>query len=114
VGYIYESRLIVSGRPQELKALPEVTPAGAGWFEIVCDAPPRALTLLRGRRDILDATVFGESIHVLANSEIDRPALAGFLRGEGIRQVEFRPVRPSLEDVFVTLTRRRRAARGVA
>ena len=113
VGYIYESRLIVSGRPQELKALPEVTPQGAEWFEVVCDKPTRAFTLLRGLPDILDATIFGESIHILARKEIDRSGLAAFLRREGIEQFEFRSVRPSLEDVFVTLTRRRRSGKGV-
>ena len=59
------------------------------------------------------ATIFGESIHILARKEIDRSGLAAFLRREGIEQLEFRSVRPSLEDVFVTLTRRRRSGKGV-
>jgi ABC-type multidrug transport system ATPase subunit len=113
VGYIYESRLIVSGRPQELKALPEITPQWAEWLEVACDEPTRALTLLRGLPDIIDATIFGESIHILARKETDRTGLAAFLRREGIEQLEFRSVRPSLEDVFVTLTRRRRSGKGV-
>ena len=35
VGYIYNSRLLVLGRPHELKQLPEVNPNGAKRFEII-------------------------------------------------------------------------------
>ncbi|MGH7831421.1 MAG: ABC transporter ATP-binding protein [Candidatus Binatia bacterium] len=108
VGYIFESRLIVSGRPQDLKALPEVTPPGTEWLEVVCDEPARALALLRSLPEIIDATIFGESIHILAREGMDRERLATFLRRDKIERVESRSVTPSLEDVFVTLTRRRR------
>ncbi|MGH9892270.1 MAG: ABC transporter ATP-binding protein [bacterium] len=108
VGYIFESRLIVSGRPQDLKALPEVTPPGTEWLEVVCDEPARALALLRSLPEIIDATIFGESIHILAREGMDRERLAAFLRRDKIERVESRSVTPSLEDVFVTLTRRRR------
>ena len=114
VGYIYESRLIVCGRPRELKELPEITPQEAEWLEVRCDEPTRALSLLRSLPEIIDATIFGESIHILASEGTDRARLEAFLRGERIERFECRSVTPSLEDVFVTLTRRRRSPPGMS
>jgi len=108
VGYIYQSRLMVRGRPQDLKRLPEVTPAGAQWFQVLCDEPMRALVLLRALPGILDATIFGEAVHILAQETTGESAIEGFLRGEKMGYVDCRQVSPSLEDVFVSLTRRHR------
>ena len=109
VGYIYQSRLMVCGKPQELKQMPEITPQGAVWFEVRCEEPTRALSLLRRLPEIIDATIFGESIHILARKENGGAGIENFLREEKMVRVECRRVLPSLEDVFVTLTRRQRA-----
>ena len=109
VGYIYNSRLMICGKPRELKQLPEVSPEGAVWLEVHCDEPTRALSLLRRLPAIIDATIFGESIHILARQGNDGASIAGLLREEGMARVECRQVLPSLEDVFVTITRRQRA-----
>ncbi len=106
VGYIYQSRLIARGRPQELKNMPEVNPDDADWFEVLSAEPTRALTLLRTVPDIVDATIFGESIHILARKGVDESKITEFLNREQMARVECRRVPPSLEDVFVTLTRR--------
>lgn len=112
VGYIYDSRLIAHGKPQELKQLAEITPEGALWFEVLCKEPTRALSLLRRSPDIVDATIFGESVHILARKGIDGVRIEALLRKENMDGVECRRVAPSLEDVFVTLTRLRRAHLG--
>jgi len=105
VAYIYLSKLIAHGRPQELKKLPEITPEGSLWYEIVSDESTQALALLRQRHDVRDATIFGEAIHVLAGVDSGAGVLESYLRQHGVRQVFCRPAPPSLEDVFVTLTR---------
>lgn len=112
VAYIYHSRLIAYGKPQELKALPEVTPEDAQWLEVLCEEPTRILGLLRKQPDIIDATIFGETIHVLARRGIDEERIKALLRGEKMARVECRHLTPSLEDVFVTLTRQRQAQLG--
>ena len=43
VGYIYQSQLIVCGQPDELKTLPEVTPAGTRRWELEVAGAGRAL-----------------------------------------------------------------------
>ena len=108
LAYIYLSKLIAYGRPQDLKQLPEMTPNGSRWFEVVSAESTRLLPLLRHHPGIVDATIFGEAIHALALESLDAPAIRTFLQQQGVGDVECRPVPPSLEDVFVTLTRLQR------
>lgn len=108
VGYIYHSRLMVSGKPQELKQLPEITPEGAHWYEVLCEEATGALGLLREWPEVIDATIFGESIHLLARKGTDEKRIRDFLNEARWTRLECRRVLPSLEDVFVTLTRQHR------
>jgi ABC transporter DrrB family efflux protein len=104
IGYLFQSRLIVAGDPEDLKQRDDVTPPGTRRWELMTDSPAEVLETLRHSRDILDASFFGQSIHVLARDRLDQEQLrnaAGLSTGNGIR-----PIAPSLEDVFVTLTRR--------
>jgi ABC transporter DrrB family efflux protein len=103
VGYIYNARLLVTGDTEQLKALPDVTPPGTQRFEIETDHPPAALAALRATRGVLDATLFGQAIHALAQTDVPVAALAGHANTTPER---IRPIAPSLEDVFVTLTAR--------
>ncbi len=105
VAYIYLSKLIAHGRPQALKRLPEITPDGSGWCEILTDESTRLLPLLRQHPGVLDATIFGEAIHARAGKDTDAARLESYLRQQGALNVQCRAVQPSLEDVFVTLTR---------
>src|SRR4051812_3058147 len=70
VGYIYQSRLIVCGRPEELKQLPQVTPPGTRRWELTVPAPAERLSRLRAMDGVLDATLFGETIHLLASERL--------------------------------------------
>ncbi len=103
VGYIYNSKLLVLGKPSELKQLPAVTPHGARRFEIRLAAPAKHLAPLRALPEVRDATLFGETIHLL----LDEPATPASVlqRLELAAADDVREISPSLEDVFVTLTR---------
>jgi ribosome-dependent ATPase len=104
VGYIYLSKLIVSGKPAELKRRPEVTPAGMRRFELEIAAPTEVLTKLRHVEGVADATLFGQTIHVLASDELSETKMLEELQIEP-ENAHLRPIEPTLEDVFVTLTR---------
>jgi ABC-type multidrug transport system ATPase subunit len=108
VAYIYLSQLIALGRPQELKRLPELTPDDSSWFEITSEDATQLLPLVRRHPNVLDATIFGEAIHALARRGTDAAALTDHFSGQIGTPVRCRSVPPSLEDVFVTLTRLRR------
>jgi ABC transporter DrrB family efflux protein len=105
VGYIYQAKLLVCGEPQTLKQLPEVTPGGTRRWEVEADGAPGGpvamLTRLRGTEGIRDATLFGQSIHVLA---VESLAVAELARRAQMAAEHVRPIAPTLEDVFVTLT----------
>jgi ABC transporter DrrB family efflux protein len=104
VGYLYQSKLIAWGRPEELKHLPHVTPPGTRRWELEVPAPAEKLAQLRRIEGVDDATLFGQTIHVLANEKLTGEQLLarlGALPDEShVRQIE-----PTLEDVFVTLSR---------
>jgi len=108
IGYIYFSNLIVSGTPNELKRLPEVTPAGAVRLEVRAPRLAHAMRALNGYDDVLDATIFADSLHVLAR-EGSEGRLQRRLAEDGFGEVQVVAIPPSLEDVFVTLTRRKEA-----
>jgi ABC-2 type transport system ATP-binding protein len=98
VGYIYLSNMLAVGTPDELKALPGVTPPGTRWLEIVGKDSASLLERLRGRQGVHQATVFGHSLHALADADLTPADL-------GLGSAEVHPTEPSLEDVFVTLSR---------
>ncbi|HUI75151.1 MAG TPA: ABC transporter ATP-binding protein [Candidatus Acidoferrum sp.] len=114
VAYIYFSKLIADGTPEELKKIPEVQPPGTKRIEIDTSEVTRALRLARTIAGIRSATIFGQSIHALVAEDIDLSSLRLQLQKEGIAVNDIRPLAPSLEDVFVELTEKHRATAEVA
>jgi len=104
VGYIYMSKLIVCGVPDDLRNLPEVNPSGTRRIEITCEHVTVGLQAVRRLPGVRSATVFGQSIHLLADANVPDDAFRQTLAAAGIRNPDIRPIAPSLEDVFVTLT----------
>ena len=105
VAYIYASRLLVSGLPAELKRLPDVMPEGSVRAELETERLTEVFQALQHVAGVREATIFGASVHVFlepgASLETVLATLPETLR-EGVRT---RRIEPSLEDVFVTLTR---------
>jgi ABC-type multidrug transport system ATPase subunit len=104
VGYIYMSKLIVCGEPDELKKLPEVSPPGTRRLDVTCDHVTVALQAMREMRGVRSATVFGQSMHLLVDENVRRADIEEKLKRVGISQTEIYEIGPSLEDVFVTLS----------
>lgn len=90
VGYLYNSRLLVVGRPSELKQLPAVNPPGTRRWELAAPNATATLARLRAQPAIVDATLFGETIHVLAPRELSPAAL--------LAGVQLDPARATLRD----------------
>jgi drug efflux transport system ATP-binding protein len=98
VGYLYTGKLLAVGRPNDLKNLPAVTPAGSRWLEIRGPDPAGVLARLRGRPGVRDATIFGQAVHALVDEAYSPAEL-------GLDHADAHPAEPNLEDVFVTLSR---------
>jgi len=105
VGYIYMSKLLVLGRPDELKELPEVTPDDCRRYELRLPHAAERLGAIRAFPGVRDATLFGETIHLMVDQGVSLAALVEAL-GLAAEQCDFREIPPTLEDVFVMLTRR--------
>ncbi len=104
VGYIYNSKLVVCGTPDELKNLSTVTPPGTKRLDVLCDHVTKGLQAVRHMEGVLSATVFGQSMRLLVNDNVSENAIENRLHEVGIAHSEIRPIAPSLEDVFVSLT----------
>ena len=104
VGYIYMSKLVVCGEPDDLKQLPLVNPADARRIDVTCDHVTVGLQALRRVPGVRTATVFGQSMHLLVVKEMSEELIRAELAKAGIPHADIRPIAPSLEDVFVALT----------
>src|SRR5437899_4916947 len=104
VGYIYLSKLVVCGAPDDLKQLPVVNPPEARRVDVTCDHVTTGLQAVRRLPGVRAATVFGQSMHLLVDLGVSEEFLRAELQRVGIPRADIRPIAPSLEDVFVTLT----------
>jgi ABC-2 type transport system ATP-binding protein len=100
VGYLYLSELLAVGTPEELKHMPGVTPAGARYLEIAGANVAAVLERLRRLPQVREATIFGQSIHALVDADESLDNL-------GLNGLDVHATEPSLEDVFVAISRAR-------
>jgi ABC-2 type transport system ATP-binding protein len=98
---IFRGKIVALGTPAELKRgsmkgellLVECTPLG------------NAVEILQSAPGVMDAAVFGNALHlVVRDADAAIPQLQTFLKTRGIAVQRMERIRPSLEDVFVSLT----------
>lgn len=107
VGYIYYSKLIAYGTPEEIKALPLVSPPDTTRLEVSFSTSTMissALAFIKNLSYVRDATIFGQSVHVLINKNKKYERFTSDLAEEGFSKATIREITPSLEDAFVALT----------
>ncbi len=100
---IYRGKIIAMGAPSELKsqALPE------GVLEVECEPLVSALELLGGQSWVFEAAIFGDSLHVIGREGVDlRKEIAALFQARQFPVKRIDWIRPSLEDVFVSLIER--------
>ena len=106
VAYLYLSKLLVNGKPDDLTRLPEVTPSGMRRVEAECE---QGVAALMGHARTLpyveDVTIFGNSLHILVRGGAGDEDIARDLEAGSGSRVRVRPIAPTLEDVFVRLTK---------
>jgi len=105
VGYLYLSKMLVSGKPDELTRLPEVTPEGTRRIEAECRQGVAAVMGHATELDYVeDATIFGNAVHLLVRKDVPDERIAKDLETAAGAAVTVRPIVATLEDVFVRLT----------
>jgi drug efflux transport system ATP-binding protein len=107
LAYIYYGQIIADGTPDDLRDLPEASPAGTRRFEIATSQVTSALRKARELPYLKSATIFGRSIHALVADTVTEEQITRDLRARGVQPQEVRPLVADLEDVFVELTYKR-------
>ncbi len=108
---INQGRIIAIGSPDELKR----TAIGGELLLLECDGLGPTLAALQQAPGVIDASVFGNAIHVLARDAAQSlAALPPYLAGKGLPPRRLVRIHPSLEDVFVQLIAVDRAKRRLA
>jgi ABC-2 type transport system ATP-binding protein len=108
---IDRGRIVAMGTPTELK-----TRYMKGQLLLVeCEPLGPALGALQTAPGVLDAAVFGNSLHaVAADAQAAMPGIRESLEARQIRVGRLEQITPSLEDVFVSLTASRGPGEGRA
>ncbi|MDX1674743.1 MAG: ABC transporter ATP-binding protein [Longimicrobiales bacterium] len=97
--------LIALDAPASLRASVELP-----LYRVTVAEPARAVAALQGADDVLEAAMFGRTLHVLTERE-DEGGIRSALEAEGLEPQSLDRASPSLEDVFVALVRREGGAR---
>ncbi len=105
---IFRGRIVALGTPSELKR-----DSMKGELLLVeCEPLGDAVEALQAAPGVIDAAVFGNALHLaVENAELAAPQLKNYLADHGIAVSQMEKIRPSLEDVFVSLTTRNEAVK---
>jgi len=105
---IYRGKMVAVGAPSELKQ----SSMKGELLLVECEPLGPALETLQNAPDILDAAVFGNAIHlVVPDAATATQSIKDFLASKGIKVGRIEKIRPTLEDVFVSLTSERKAGK---
>jgi ABC-2 type transport system ATP-binding protein len=97
---IYQGRIIALGTPSDLK----VRTLSQGVLEVECDPLVPALDLLKKESWVSESAVFGDGLHVIGREGADlEREIHRLFQEHGIVVKRMGTIRPSLEDVFVSL-----------
>jgi len=103
---IFRGKMVALGTPSELKQK-----AMKGELLLIeCEPLGPAVESLQSAPGVTDAAVFGNALHLLVQDAAAAvPQLRKYLAEHGITVRHVERIRPSLEDVFVSLTTERKA-----
>jgi ABC-2 type transport system ATP-binding protein len=97
---IYRGKIIALGTPTELK----METLSKGILEVSCDPLIPALDLLKKATWTSEVAVFGDGLHLVGKEGVDlEQEVRALLTTHPIRLKRLEWIRPSLEDVFVSL-----------
>jgi ABC-2 type transport system ATP-binding protein len=103
LGMMVAGELVAEGSPSGIKSREK----GYLW-ELIVDQPQRAADLLRGHLERWRVSLFGDRLHVVTDDESGLETTRQQLAEDGIRVINARQGRFSLEDVFISIVERAR------
>jgi ABC-2 type transport system ATP-binding protein len=98
---IFRGKMVALGTPSELKR----NSMKGELLLVECEPLGPAVEALQGALGVFDAAVFGNALHlVVLDAAAAMPQIKSFLKGRGISVSSIEKIRPTLEDVFVSVT----------
>ena len=111
LGFMVAGELLVEGTPSEIKARQK-----GHLLEFLVDQPQRAADLLKTETEHWRVALFGKHLHIITDSDVEAGIRQNTqkLEANGIRVLEAREGRFSLEDVFISVVERPASAARLA
>jgi ABC-2 type transport system ATP-binding protein len=113
LGLMAAGELVAEGSPSEIKGQQT-----GSLLEFIVDQPQRAADLLKEDAEGWRVSLFADRLHVMIdeneNAERDRRATTEKLEANGIRVINVREGRFSMEDVFISVVQKARQQGKVA
>ncbi|MFZ0301452.1 MAG: ABC transporter ATP-binding protein [Terracidiphilus sp.] len=98
---IFRGKIVALGTPSELKR----NSMKGELLLVECEPLGRALEALQSAPGVMDSAVFGNALHLsVEDAAGSAPHIDAFLRQCGFTPRKVEKIRPTLEDVFVSLT----------
>jgi len=104
LGLIHRGELIAVGTPEELKTrlMQEEV------LDVQCERPQDAIEELEALDSVNEVALFGNGLHIVApNADTASREIRAALVAAGLRIDRIEPIKPSMEDVFVSLVEAR-------
>ncbi len=103
IGFIWQGSLVACDAPANIKD----RYMEADVINLNCDDKNRAYALLKNEPQVADVNLYGDDIHITAHDAGSViPRVESLLAEENIGVRELQQIRPSIEDVFVALSKR--------
>jgi len=103
LAFIHNGRIVAHGAPADIKD----TNMQGQVLEVDCDAPDKAIAVLRRLQSeglpLVEIALYGAQVHAVAEGVgAMAPAIESALQTEGIQVYSLAVIPPSLEDVFIS------------
>jgi ABC-2 type transport system ATP-binding protein len=98
---IFRGKIVALGTPSELKQKSMI----GELLLVECEPLANAVEVLQSAPDVIDAAVFGNALHLVVHDAATAiPHVRTYLLEHSISVGRIEKIRPSLEDVFVSVT----------
>jgi ABC-2 type transport system ATP-binding protein len=98
---IFHGKVVALGTPSELKR----NSMKGSLILIECEPLGKAVEVLQSSPDVMDAAVFGNALHLVVRDAVAAmPRIEKYLADRGVAVSRIEQIRPTLEDIFVSLT----------
>jgi len=102
IGFIWQGSLVACSTPEGIKK----EFISDHILSLVCPEMNSAYKLLKGTASVKDVILNGDQLHVVVeNAQTAMPAISALLSAAGMPPLDFKEIKPSIEDVFVALSK---------